>query len=148
MSLRHTIVQILRPVGSLCVGLAFCASALAQDDIGQAVALPAAGADRHVATAASTPAGAVSPGRSFALRAGKAIDDNALAGLRGGTETLNSIVSNGTVNNTSAVNVDTGNNSISQGAFANSVGLPTVIQNSGANVLIQNSTIINVQFRP
>lgn len=69
---------------------------------------------------------------------------------RGGTA-VNSIkseaVSNGLLQDATATNVATGNNTIADGAFSNAVGLPIVIQNSGANVLIQNSTIVNVQFR-
>ena len=38
-------------------------------------------------------------------------------------------------------------NSIDGGALANASGVPIVIQNSGANVLIQNATIINLQMR-
>jgi len=48
--------------------------------------------------------------------------------------------------NNSARNVTTGDNNISAGSFANMSGLPTVIQNSGANVLIQNATILNLQM--
>lgn len=70
---------------------------------------------------------------------------------RGGAEAIsnvsNSSMSTGTVNDTTAVNVSTGWNSITDGAFAHASGLPIVIQNSGANVLIQNSTIVNVQFK-
>ena len=47
----------------------------------------------------------------------------------------------------SAVNVATGANIVTEGAFSNASGLPMVIQNSGANVLIQNATIINVQIK-
>ena len=46
-------------------------------------------------------------------------------------------------NNTAESNV-TGSNFIGVGAFANSSGLPTVIQNSGNNVIIQNATILNL----
>jgi hypothetical protein len=69
---------------------------------------------------------------------------------RGGSS-VNSIkseaVSNGLLQDATATNVATGNNTIADGAFSNAIGLPIVIQNSGANVLIQNSTIVNVQFR-
>jgi hypothetical protein len=79
---------------------------------------------------------------------GIALSATALDDLRGGSElVLNDMQLNGTVANTRAVQVVTGNNSISEGSFANASGLPTVIQNSGANVLIQNATIVNVQFR-
>jgi hypothetical protein len=54
----------------------------------------------------------------------------------------------GSVANNSAVNVMTGNNSIADGSFSNASGFPIVIQNSGANVLIQNATIINLQYQP
>jgi hypothetical protein len=51
------------------------------------------------------------------------------------------------VANNSATNVVTGSNVIDAGSFANMSGIPVVIQNSGANVLIQNATIINLQFK-
>jgi hypothetical protein len=54
---------------------------------------------------------------------------------------------NGDVANNSATNVNTGSNTIDAGSFANMSGIPVVIQNSGANVLIQNATVINLQFQ-
>ena len=39
-----------------------------------------------------------------------------------------------------------GRNIVTGGAFGNAAGINTVIQNSGANVLIQNGTAVNVQF--
>ena len=42
----------------------------------------------------------------------------------------------------------TGSNAINEGSFANASGLSTVVQNTGANVLIQNATILNIQFKP
>jgi hypothetical protein len=53
----------------------------------------------------------------------------------------------GVVTGNSATNVNTGANVIDSGAFSNMSGIPVVIQNSGANVLIQNATIINLQFK-
>lgn len=52
----------------------------------------------------------------------------------------------GVVADNSAINVVTGSNLIDS-SFNNANGLPMVIQNSGANVLIQNATIINLQLR-
>ena len=52
----------------------------------------------------------------------------------------------GIVSNNSAINVVTGSNLIDS-SFSNASGLPMVIQNSGANVLIQNATVINLQLR-
>ncbi|MCC6070013.1 hypothetical protein ACFSQU_03665 [Massilia sp. GCM10020059] len=53
----------------------------------------------------------------------------------------------GTVTNNSATNVATGSNIIQSGSFANASGVPIVIQNTGANVLIQNATVINLQLK-
>ncbi len=52
----------------------------------------------------------------------------------------------GTTAGNTAVNVATGTNAIAGGAFSNMSGLPVVIQNSGANVLIQNAVILNLQM--
>ncbi len=83
---------------------------------------------------------------------GHAIDADKLERYRGGTQdlyqTVNDARLSGTVSNDTAVNVATGSNIVGGGSFTNAAGIPTVIQNSGANVLIQNSTIVNVQFRP
>jgi len=55
--------------------------------------------------------------------------------------------------NSNAVNVGaggsltSGDNVISGQAFSNSSGIATVIQNTGNNVLIQNSTIVNVNLQ-
>ncbi len=53
----------------------------------------------------------------------------------------------GTVSGNSATNMVTGGNTIQSGSFAGASGIPIVIQNSGANVLIQNATVINLQFQ-
>ncbi|MBB3221172.1 hypothetical protein [Pseudoduganella umbonata] len=77
-----------------------------------------------------------------------ALSDERLAQLRGGTDTpWSDMKLGGTVGNNAASNVVTGSNIITDGAFSNASGLPMVIQNSGANVLIQNATIVNVQFK-
>lgn len=73
--------------------------------------------------------------------------DRALAGQRGGTDVKSRADFTGTVSNTSATNVVAGGNVIRDGSFANVVGLPTVVQNSGSNVLIQSSVTVNVQFK-
>jgi len=52
-------------------------------------------------------------------------------------------VSTGNVVNDSV----TGNNIISSGALASSSGISSVIQNSGNNVLIQNSTVVNLTLK-
>ena len=79
------------------------------------------------------------------------LPDDGLEALRGGassTTTVSTVVEqHGSVRNNSAVDVSSGSNAISGGAFANATGLSTVIQNSGTNVLIQSSTTVNVQFK-
>jgi hypothetical protein len=79
---------------------------------------------------------------------GDRLSEGQLEGLRGGTDTpWSDMKLNGTVSNNNATNVVTGANLITDGAFANANGLPMVIQNSGANVLIQNATIVNIQIK-
>jgi hypothetical protein len=81
-------------------------------------------------------------------QAASAVGDDRLAELRGGTDTpWSDMKLGGTVGNNVATNVVTGANIITDGAFSNASGLPMVIQNSGANVLIQNATIVNLQMR-
>lgn len=71
-----------------------------------------------------------------------------LSRSRGGTDTVSNDASLGaSVSNNTANNVSTGNNVINSGSFANAAGLPIVIQNTGANVLIQNATVINLQLK-
>jgi hypothetical protein len=84
----------------------------------------------------------------LAIRPAGVLSEQQLEGLRGGTETpWSDMKLNGTVSNNNATNVVTGANLITDGAFANANGLPMVIQNSGANVLIQNATIVNIQIK-
>lgn len=79
---------------------------------------------------------------------GASVDSATLDAQRGGTDTVNNNMQlNGGVTDNVANHVITGSNSIDAGSFANMSGIPTVIQNSGANVLIQNATIINLQFQ-
>ena len=84
----------------------------------------------------------------FAGGLGRAAGASALDQARGGTETVsNEARLSGFVTGNSASYVSTGANTIDGAAFANASGIPIVIQNSGANVLIQNATIINLQLR-
>lgn len=70
-----------------------------------------------------------------------------LAEFRGGTSIVNNDMQlAGTTANNTAINVATGTNAITGGAFSSMSGLPVVIQNSGANVLIQNAVILNLQI--
>src|SRR5690348_14546604 len=80
---------------------------------------------------------------------GNPVSTETLAGQRGGDEEFvhNTITVDGTVTDNTANNVVTGANSIADGSFASSSGIMSVVQNTGANVLIQSATIVNVQFR-
>ena len=70
-----------------------------------------------------------------------------LENQRGGTQAMSTDLKlSGTTAGNTASHVVTGTNDISAGAFANMSGLPVVIQNSGANVLIQNAVIVNLQL--
>jgi len=86
----------------------------------------------------------VAPDAAF----GSAVDPGALSDLRGGAEQVvdNDILVNGRVEDAIADDVLTGSNSVTAGSFANASGISTVIQNTGANVLIQNAMIVNVKF--
>ncbi|MCA3235827.1 MAG: hypothetical protein INH06_26555, partial [Cupriavidus sp.] len=82
-------------------------------------------------------------GTAAAAGATEKLDD-----VRGGAEVVvNDMRLHGTVGDNAAINTFSGNNIVSEGSFSNAAGLPTVIQNSGNNVLIQNATILNVQFK-
>lgn len=78
---------------------------------------------------------------------GPAAGTDQLDEMRGGDGTTSSIVMNGTVTDNRANNVVTGANTITAGAFANASGVPMVVQNTGANVLIQNATVINLRLQ-
>jgi hypothetical protein len=123
---------------------------------------PAGGAANHpaeTAVAQSAPAGAADDkahdkdgGKAADALSSNVIDERQLGGARGGAElqpvnlNVNQNNSNGSVSGNVATNLTTGTNNISDTAFSNSAGVPVVIQNTGNNVLIQNSTILNVQL--
>ncbi|WP_232428302.1 hypothetical protein [Burkholderia ubonensis] len=77
---------------------------------------------------------------------GVAMTPDQLDQHRGGDALIGQNYLTGAVTDNVANRVSTGSNSIADGSFANSSGLPTVIQNTGANVLIQNATVLNVHF--
>lgn len=79
---------------------------------------------------------------------GQPLSAEALDSHRGGFDVVkNDMRLSGSVADNTAAHVSSGGNYVGQGAFSNASGLPTVIQNSGSNVLIQSATIINVQFQ-
>lgn len=107
----------------------------------------------------SAPAAATAPASAQHVRAtppasidvqglGRSVNSGTLATFSGGTEISERMTLNGTVSDNSASHVVTGSNAISSDSFSGAAGLPMVIQNTGNNVLIQNATIVNVQFQP
>jgi hypothetical protein len=80
---------------------------------------------------------------------GRIVDDERLSTQRGGQDDayINDMRSRASITNTSTTNVSTGNNTITDGSFVNTPGMPIVVQNSGNNVVIQNSTILNLQLK-
>lgn len=107
--------------------------------------------------AAATPPGSPAPaGAAMAASAkparldgwGLRVDNQVLARSSGGSDVSETITLNGTVANNTVDHVVTGSNVIGNGAFNGAAGVPMVIQNTGSGVLIQNATIVNVQFQP
>lgn len=78
---------------------------------------------------------------------GSLLGEAELARQRGGDVHLNQNTATAVVEGNIASNLSTGNNTISDSAFANANGVPMVVQNSGNNVVIQNSTILNLQLK-
>ncbi|MEE9338625.1 MAG: hypothetical protein V3U87_11125 [Methylococcaceae bacterium] len=58
--------------------------------------------------------------------------------------THNNIDVNGMLNGNTAINNNTGTNNIDNGAFTDAGGFISVIQNTGNNVLIQETTLVNI----
>lgn len=79
---------------------------------------------------------------------GRGVDSSLLAKSSGGTEVTETMVLNGTVAGNTVDHAVTGSNMLGNGAFNGAAGVPMVIQNTGNGVLIQNATIVNVQFKP
>jgi len=105
---------------------------------------PAAAAGAAIAPSPSTPATAGQA--SDAVGFGVAMSDDQLDERRGGDVQVGKNDLTGTVSDNTAYKVETGSNAINDGSFAASNGLVSVIQNTGANVLIQNATVLNVRF--
>ena len=96
-------------------------------------------------TVGTAPGGAAASARTAFT---KPIAAAELAQHRGGTQLVkNDVALAGTTANNTAQQVSTGSNDISAGSFANMSGIPVVIQNSGANVLIQNAVVLHLQLQ-
>ena len=110
--------------------------------------------EAEVAVAAATPA-AAAPNVAESVAAAprtnlmgiEPLDLKILAKRRGAADVYNEMQLKGVVADNRAINVTTGSNIITEGAFSGAAGVPMVVQNSGNNVLIQNATIVNVQVK-
>ena len=141
-----------------CIAAGLTAAALAQPapalagqpdqrDYPSNGARPAAPAQHEKAAAGFGLAG-FGPARFGPARFGPAAQAGALEDARGGDGGAASDTRlTGTVTGNTATHVATGANIIQSGSFANASGVPIVIQNTGANVLIQNATVINLQLK-
>ncbi len=80
-----------------------------------------------------------------------AVDEPALTGTPGNAdirEQRANVSQGATLGDNQLTARDTGSNAVSSGAFSNMAGIAHVIQNTGNNVIIQDSTTFNVQFIP
>ena len=150
----NTIFAIRRPVRA-------CALALSAALAGQAgatepvalltadqIAMPAVAGVEQIVAAPDAPAQQQHTTLSIGGEQVQAVALDQLEHERGREDSVRQDTKlNGDVANNSATNVNTGSNTIDAGSFANMSGIPVVIQNSGANVLIQNATVINLQFQ-
>jgi hypothetical protein len=104
--------------------------------------------------AAPTPAPAASMDSLAALVGGKTLSAEELGEQRAKAKievdklTINTPDQDGLVAGNAAVGNTTGQNSIAADAFVNADGFINAVQNTGNNVLIQSSTIINVSVEP
>ena len=115
---------------------------------GAPTSAPSGTPDRTAALAA--PRAVTPPAAGKAAGSSKAADDAELDAARGGASASATLIDTrlaGQVSGNSANNVQTGWNVIDGGAFSNMTGIPIVVQNSGANVLIQNATVIHLQLQ-
>lgn len=79
---------------------------------------------------------------------GAPVGESTLSQYRGARDiTFNLQNTEAQLNNNQAVNTVSGSNQVTGSAFSGASGLPTVIQNSGNNVVIQNATIVDVRLR-
>jgi hypothetical protein len=80
---------------------------------------------------------------------GRTLDEDRLAEQRGGQDDTYANINDARarVAETSVTNASTGNNIVTEGSITNNSGLPIVVQNSGNGVVIQNTTILNLQLK-
>ena len=140
----------MRIFNGIAGAIALCVMATPTVLCAENAQIPAAylidGAQSPIAVYVAAVAGKGDAGEATGL--GTGVDSGTLAGMSGGTQVTQNTTLTGTVTNDSADHVISGANIINGGSFSGEVGIPVVIQNSGSNVLIQNATVISVEFKP
>lgn len=109
---------------------------------------PIGHADDDAAAAASTDDVAAAFETSKALTLDELGEQRAAAKLEIDEVTINTADTDGAVVGNTAINTRSGQNTIAGDAFVGASGFIHSVQNTGNNVLIQNSTIINVSVEP
>lgn len=79
---------------------------------------------------------------------GAAVSTGTLDRYSGGGLVQNNQSLTGNVSGNSASDLTTGSNMLGGNSLSGSTGLPTIVQNTGNNVLIQTGVIVNVQLKP
>ncbi|MCW5622562.1 MAG: hypothetical protein KIS79_15745 [Burkholderiales bacterium] len=89
------------------------------------------------------------PSASDFAALGKPIENRVLDAKRGRQQTMviNSQETEARLHDNRAIDTVSGSNFIGDNAFSSSTGLPVAIQNSGNNVIIQNSFILNMDLK-
>lgn len=156
MQAHNRFARLVLPFAVVLPGLAVQAAAAESQTTPAAVQAATTDAAPVAAAAPAALATLTMPETSAAPTAAAQSSDDANFGVamnasqldeqRGGDALVGTNNLTGSVADNTAYKVSTGSNAITQGSFASSSGLPTVIQNTGANVLIQNATVLNVRF--
>jgi len=77
---------------------------------------------------------------------GAAMTDDAMSQLRGGDSPVQISDQNATSSGNTCTVCTSGANNVDASSFAHATGIFTVIQNSGNNALLQNTTQVNVSI--
>ena len=141
---RMAINHLVRKRGNLAIEQETLEATCVERETPLAVALAATCS--HVGTAHAEDA---NPGAGLKLGS-KAVPLAVLEQQRGGADLNISEIrakATGSVRDVYASDLTTGNNVVDGGSFSGTSGLPTVIQNSGNGVLIQNALILHVEVK-
>ncbi len=87
------------------------------------------------------------PGPGDVTGLGTAMTPKALDRQRGGQGVTNANELDARLHDNRAIDTISGNNYITDSAFSHASGVPVAIQNTGNNVIIQNSFILNLEMK-